>query len=124
LLEVGVVPDAHYVGGGHGGFESTQDRVDLRPAPHASMDLPSPGNLLPSPFTLHLSLVLLTQGPRRRAPLKAPAGSSVWPKLQLLMTATTTFPPRRQQLLFLHDGNNGDGRVLGVRVDFGVAAEE
>jgi hypothetical protein len=31
---------------------------------------------------------------------------------------------RRQQLLFLHDGNSGDGRVLGVRVDLGMVAEE
>jgi hypothetical protein len=58
-----VVSDALYVGGGHGGFKSTQDHVDLRLAPRASMDLPLPGNLLPSPFSLHLSLVLLTQGP-------------------------------------------------------------
>jgi hypothetical protein len=58
-----MVPDALYVGGGHEGFESTRNRVDLRPAPHTSMDLPPPGNLLPSPFSLHLSLVLLTQGP-------------------------------------------------------------
>jgi hypothetical protein len=80
LSEVGVVSNAVYIGGGHGGFESTRDRVDLRLTPHTSMDLPSPGNLLPSPFSLHLSLVLLTQGPRRAAP-KAPARSSVWPKL-------------------------------------------
>jgi hypothetical protein len=58
-----MVPDALYVRGGHEGFESTRNRVDLRPASHTSMDLPSPGNLLPSPFSLHLSLVLLTQGP-------------------------------------------------------------
>jgi hypothetical protein len=92
-----VVPDALYVGGSHGGFKSTQDRVDLRLAPRTSMDLPLPGNLLPSPFSLHLSLVLLTQGPRRRAPPKALTGSSVWPKLQLWTTATATFPPRRKQ---------------------------
>jgi hypothetical protein len=63
LSEVGVVPDALYIGGGHGGFESTRDYVDLRSAPHVSIDLPPPGNLLSSPFSLHLSLILLTQGP-------------------------------------------------------------
>jgi hypothetical protein len=111
-----MVSDALYVGGGHGGFESTRDRVDLRLVPHMSMDLPPPGNLLPSPFLLHLSLVLLTQGPWRRAPPKAAAGSSVWPKLQLLMTATATFPPRWQQWRWSGPWREGGSRRGGERV--------
>jgi hypothetical protein len=69
--------------------------VDLRPAPHASIDLPPPGKLFPSPSSLHLfvvekdlphpsyigaTTVSTTEG--------IGGGSSVWPKLQLLMTAT------------------------------------
>jgi hypothetical protein len=52
-----MVLDALYVGSGHEGFESTRERMDLKSAPHGSVDPSPPGNLLPSLSLLHLFVV-------------------------------------------------------------------
>jgi hypothetical protein len=115
LSEVGVVSNAVYIGGGHGasrahgtawiwGWHRTRAWICRRQVTCF---------LLPSRFTSPLSF--LRRGHdgehhrRHRPGPRCGQSCSSW---------------RRQQLLFLHDGNNSDGRVLGTRVDLGVPAEE
>jgi hypothetical protein len=83
------------VGVGREGFESARECADLRPAPHASMDLPPSGKLLPSPSSLYLCVVQEPLphpsyiGATTASTYEGTGGrSSVWLELQLLTMAT------------------------------------